>query len=68
VRLPSIEVTVYIFAEVRYSWEKLLARAEADFSTQHSMKISRFASILALSLPKEEMGVGSIGGSPSGRK
>jgi hypothetical protein len=71
--LPGVEVTVYISAEVRYSWGKLLAHAKADFSTQVTILRSVLRSVVTpafppLPLPKGETGVRSIGRSPSGRE
>ena len=71
--LPSVEVTVYIFAEVRYSWGKLLAHAKADFSIQVTilrsrLEISRIASLHPSSRPKKGDGGREYRGSPSGRK
>jgi hypothetical protein len=71
--LPGVEVTVYISAEVRYSWGKLLAHAKADFSTQVTILRSVLRSVVTpafppLPLPKRETGGKEYRGSPSGRK
>jgi hypothetical protein len=71
--LPSVEVTVYIFAEVRYSWGETPRPRESRFQhTGHHIKIgieiSRIASIPTPPRPKKGDGGREYRGSPSGRK